>query len=433
MRKLFKVLGTIAMLALLLLSFAACDDLLGSLAKDGPTSNTYLPAVFTSYDADGTKYELTITRPGKAAVQFTPAAGDSYTLTITKAGVTQTSSGTVKDFSGSKFTLTASGNASVSFEVTISGNAITNITGTITVDGGGTVNGPGTLTPASGFVAVTGITGVPITGAVGTLALTGTVEPSNATNKTISWSVKNEGNTGAKINGSALTATSSGTVTVTATIANGKATGTPYTKDFDINLIQTFTSVSAFETWLGAQPTNTKNTAYNVALNISSLDGLNEVLRNTSNKYVSLDLSGSTITAIPANAFFYNTGLVSITIPSSVTNIEDYAFVVCTGLTAINVETENTKYSSEGGVLYNKPKTILYTYPAGKAGSSFSIPSGVTSIGNGAFEDCTSLTSITIPGGVTSIGDRAFCSCSSLIGITIPDKRKMTHFTQLQG
>jgi len=84
------------------------------------------------------------------------------------------------------------------------------------------------------FEAVTGITDVPTTASVGSLALSGTVAPYNATNKTIVWSVKSPGTTGAKISGDTLTTTAAGTVKVTATIANGKAVGTPFTQDFSI-------------------------------------------------------------------------------------------------------------------------------------------------------------------------------------------------------
>lgn len=47
--------------------------------------------------------------------------------------------------------------------------------------------------------------------------------------------------------------------------------------------------------------------------------------------------------------------------------------------------------------------------------------SGLTNIGDSAFDGCTSLTSINIPGGVTGIGNNAFSTCGSLTGITIPD------------
>jgi hypothetical protein len=91
-------------------------------------------------------------------------------------------------------------------------------------------------------VAVTGITGVPETVTVGVpLTLSGTVKPSNATNKTITWSVKT-GNAGIA-NDNKLTATAAGTVTVTATISNGSISGN-YTKDFDITIIPATVAVT---------------------------------------------------------------------------------------------------------------------------------------------------------------------------------------------
>ena len=91
------------------------------------------------------------------------------------------------------------------------------------------------------------------------------------------------------------------------------------------------------------------------------------------------------VTSIGGCAFFYCTGLTSVTIPDSVTSIEGGAFSDCTGLTSVT------------------------------------IPNGVTSIGHDAFSGCTRLTSVTIPDSVTSIGEHAFSSCTRLTGITIPD------------
>ena len=128
----------------------------------------------------------------------------------------------------------------------------------------------------------------------------------------------------------------------------------------------------------------------------------------------------NSVTTIGSNAFSYCEGLTSITIPNSVTSIGDYAFLECTGLTSINVAEDNLNYASVDGVLYNKDKNTLITCPMGKTGS-ITIPNSVTSIGDGAFEWCTGLTSITIPNSVTSIGDAAFADCTGLTSVTIPN------------
>ena len=121
-------------------------------------------------------------------------------------------------------------------------------------------------------------------------------------------------------------------------------------------------------------------------------------------------------------AFSDCTNITSITIPNSVTTIGYCAFMSCTSLTSITVDSNNSYYSNdEFGVLFNKDKTELIQYPIGNTRTSYTIPDSVTSIGENAFSDCTSLESVTIPDGVTRIGIWAFSYCTSLASITIPD------------
>ncbi len=125
------------------------------------------------------------------------------------------------------------------------------------------------------------------------------------------------------------------------------------------------------------------------------------------------------VTSIGNSVFSHCTSLTSITIPDSVTSIGSNAFYYCTSLSEISVNSENANYSSENGMLFNKDKTKLICYPAGKKDLSYSIPDSVTSIGEGAFYDCRSLTSIIIPDSVISIGYQAFDWCTALTNITI--------------
>ena len=126
----------------------------------------------------------------------------------------------------------------------------------------------------------------------------------------------------------------------------------------------------------------------------------------------------NSVTSIGGGAFYGCSGLTSITIPNSVISIGGGAFSGCSGLTSISVESGNTHYDSRNNcnaLIETTSNTII----AGCKNTV--IPNSVTSIVDGAFSDCSGLTSITIPNSVTRIGIAAFYNCSGLTSITIPN------------
>jgi len=118
------------------------------------------------------------------------------------------------------------------------------------------------------------------------------------------------------------------------------------------------------------------------------------------------------------NVAFQCTSLSNINIPNSVTSIGHEVFDYCEKFFAINVDENNNNFSSTDGVLYNKKKTIILSYPQGKTDISFSIPAGVITIGESAFIRCNNLTSVILPNSITSIEDYAFQNCDDLTSVT---------------
>ena len=180
---------------------------------------------------------------------------------------------------------------------------------------------------------------------------------------------------------------------------------------------------------------------------------------------------GNGVKGIGERAFADCDGLTEITIPDSVTSIGGWAFADCRGLTIYceadsqpsewdstwnsdymgvtrdcpvvwncnnsNVADDGYIYAVIGGIRYalksdiatvarqattlsgaiSVPESVTYQGLMTYQGLSYS----VTRIGDGAFEDCSGLTSVTIGNGVTSIGSYAFSGCDGLTEITIPD------------
>lgn len=99
------------------------------------------------------------------------------------------------------------------------------------------------------------------------------------------------------------------------------------------------------------------------------------------------------------------TTLTEFIVSDSVTTIESGALSNCRKITQVSVDENNPNYSSdENGILYNKDKTTLVSYPAGKSFVEFTVPDSVTTIGNSAFYGCTALRYVIIPKSVTEIG-----------------------------
>ena len=124
------------------------------------------------------------------------------------------------------------------------------------------------------------------------------------------------------------------------------------------------------------------------------------------------------VTSIGIDAFSDCRGLTSITIPEGVLIIGNGAFASCSGLTSIIVDSKNVVYDSRNNcnaIIESTSNTLI----AGCVNTV--IPESDIRIGNYAFVDCSSLTSITIPESVTSIGNYAFYGCTGLTSITIPE------------
>ena len=148
-----------------------------------------------------------------------------------------------------------------------------------------------------------------------------------------------------------------------------------------------------------------------------------------------------TVTSLADDGFSSCSNLTALTLPETITSVGQYAFSIVAAFENINVSEENNYFSSEDGVLFNKDKTELVLYPAGRTGE-YSVPESVLTIGRRAFAH-SRLNQVSLPEGLTKIevsafagcvapeiilpeslsviGDYAFNICSNLVNINIPD------------
>jgi len=106
--------------------------------------------------------------------------------------------------------------------------------------------------------------------------------------------------------------------------------------------------------------------------------------------------------------------------------IKYLAFDECNGLFSFTVHPDNPAYTGDGGVLFNKAKTILIAYPR-KMQGDYAIPESVKEIAPNALCYCRGLTAVTIPQSTTeiifnpdsSIQKTTFWGCNALTSITV--------------
>ena len=111
------------------------------------------------------------------------------------------------------------------------------------------------------------------------------------------------------------------------------------------------------------------------------------------------------VTQIENEVFKGLTGITSVTIPSKITSIGDSAFADCTSLKVVNMQTELATIGA-------------YAFSGCSALTTISFPNSMTAIPDYAFYNCSSLETINITNSIKTIGKYAFAGCGNISKIT---------------
>jgi hypothetical protein len=138
----------------------------------------------------------------------------------------------------------------------------------------------------------------------------------------------------------------------------------------------------------------------------------------------------NSVTDIDQGIFAYCTGLKSVTFSSNLYYVQNYTFIGCTGLTSMVIPSTITEigayaFSECSGlesITLSSNLTYLgaYVFYCCEALKSIALPSKLEFIGDNCFYGCNSLTSIVIPNSVTTLDHHALCKCSNLESVTLP-------------
>jgi hypothetical protein len=184
-----------------------------------------------------------------------------------------------------------------------------------------------------------------------------------------------------------------------------------------------------------------------------SRDNCNAIIKTSTNELLygcNNSIIPNGVSAILYPAFNGYKGITSLSIPASVTRIEDNAFVGCTELASINVDAANPKYDSRdncNAIIETETNKLIL------AGNNALIPNSVTAFSQNAFKNCIyvslpdgmeritynmfngcdKLETIIIPASVTVIESDAFYKCTNLAKVIISDSDSELTFVRSYG
>ncbi len=150
----------------------------------------------------------------------------------------------------------------------------------------------------------------------------------------------------------------------------------------------------------------------------SSVKGIGTHAFEGFSKVVTVELSEG-VETLDVGAFTSLDLLTSVSLPNSLKNYNSGAFLNCAKLTNITVNSQNTEYTSENGVLYTKNKDKLVCYPSGKTATSFTVDAACLELSNYAFTNNSTLQTLNL-NNVNTINSYAVVNCSALATLNAP-------------